>query len=94
MFDHQVTISPGNVWDTVVERGVAAGYDAGAFKVCMANPAMKAEVDKSAAEGVALKVANTPTVFVNGRRLVGGDRDGLTQFIDYELARTRATPKP
>jgi protein-disulfide isomerase len=94
MFDHQDTINADNVWDTVLQRGVAAGYDAAAFKACMADPAMKAEVDKSAAEGVALKVANTPTVFVNGRRLVGGDRESLTQFIDYELARTRPAAKP
>ena len=94
MFDHQDTINADNVWDTVVQQGVAAGYDAAAFKACMADPAMKAEVDKSTAEGVALKVSNTPTVFVNGRRLVGGDRESLTQYIDYELSRTRATPKP
>ncbi len=94
IYDHQDAISAGNVWETVLERGVAAGYDADSFKACMADPAMKAEIDKSTAEGIALKVANTPTVFINGRRLVGGDREALVQYIDYELARTAAPAKP
>ncbi len=92
IYDHQDTISAGNVWETVMEQGVAAGYDADSFKSCMADPAMKAEIDKSTAEGIALKVANTPTVFINGRRLVGGDREALVQYIDYELARTAQKP--
>ena len=94
MFDHQDQISAGNVWDTVVAQGVAAGYDDASFKACMADPAMKAEVEKSTAEGVKLKLANTPTVFVNGRRLVGGEREGLVQYIDYELARLNPHPRP
>jgi protein-disulfide isomerase len=94
IYDHQDLISAENIWDTVVQQGVQAGYDADSFKACMANPEMKAEVEKSTAEGVNLKVANTPTVFVNGRRLVGGERDTLVQFIDYELARTSAAKKP
>ena len=94
IFDHQDSINPGNVWETVVQQGAAAGYDADSFKGCMADPAIKAEIDKSTAEGIALKVANTPTVFVNGRRLVGGDRESLVQYIDYELARASSPPKP
>ena len=94
MFDHQETISADNVWETVLAQGAAAGYDSDSFKACMADPAMKTEIDKSTAEGMALKVSNTPTVFVNGRRLVGGDRDALVQYIDYELARSGPAPRP
>jgi len=94
MFDHQETINADNVWETVVQQGEAAGYDADSFKACMADPAIRAEIDKSTAEGIALKVANTPTVFVNGRRQVGGDRESLEQYLDYEIARTSAPPKP
>ena len=94
IFDHQDAISAENAWETVVQQGVDAGYDADSMKACMADPAMKAEVEKSMAEGVELKVSNTPTVFVNGRRLVGGDRDALVQYIDYELARTSGVKKP
>lgn len=94
MFDHQDTINAENVWETVMQQGAAAGYDPDSFKACMADPAIKAEIDRSSIEGVTLKVANTPTVFVNGRRLVGGDRDSLEQYLDYEIARTSAPAKP
>jgi protein-disulfide isomerase len=94
IFDHQDQISASNVWDTVVAQGVAAGYDQAAFKSCMADPAMKAEVEKSLEEGIKVKIANTPTVFVNGRRLVGGEREGLVQYIDYELARLASRSRP
>ena len=94
IFDHQDVISAENIWDTVLQQGIEAGYDADSFKACMAEPAMKAEIQKSIDEGIRLKVANTPTVFVNGRRLVGGDRDTLVQYIDYELERTGGAKKP
>jgi protein-disulfide isomerase len=93
IYDHQDRITAENVWDTVLQQGLAAGYDEATFKSCMADPAMKAEIEKSMAEGVALKIGNTPTIFINGRRLVGGEREPLTQYIDYELARA-AKPKP
>lgn len=94
IYDHQDRISAENVWETVVQQGVAAGYDEPTFKACMADPAMKTEIDKSTNEGVALKLANTPTVFVNGRRLVGGDREPLVQYIDYEIADTGRAQRP
>ena len=94
IYDRQDKITADNVWETVVQQGVAAGYDEADFKACMADPAMKAEIDKSIAEGEELKIANTPTVFVNGRRLVGGERQVLVQFIDYELGQTTKAAKP
>ena len=93
IFDHQEKISASNIWETVIAQGVVAGYTEEAMKACMADPAMKAEVEKSTAEGVKLKVANTPTVFVNGRRLVSGERDPLVQYIDYELAHQAGQPR-
>jgi protein-disulfide isomerase len=94
IYDHQPSIDAGNIWETVLHQGVAAGYDEESFKACMADPAMKAEVEKSVAEGDKLKIANTPTVFVNGRRLVGGERQALVQYIDYELAHVGKAEKP
>jgi len=34
-------------------------------------------------------VNSTPTVFVNGRRLVGADPHLLEQYINYELAQQK-----
>jgi len=43
-------------------------------------------IDRSHAEGVALGVNSTPTLYINGRPLVGGDLSTLSQYIDFELA--------
>jgi len=52
----------------------------------MASPEAGAAVNASRANGQQLDVNSTPTVFVNGRRIVGADPRLLEQYIKYELA--------
>lgn len=87
IFDNQDLISPENVWDKLAGFATAAGLNADAFKSCMASPEAKAAVDRDHAEGVALAINSTPTVFVGGRPLVGGDKTTLEQYIKFELAK-------
>jgi protein-disulfide isomerase len=56
----------------------------------MASPEAGAAVDASRANGVQLEVGSTPTIFVNGRRLVGADPHLLEQYIKYELDQRKA----
>jgi hypothetical protein len=35
-------------------------------------------------------VRSTPTVFVNGRRIVGADPRTVQQYLDYEVAQLKA----
>ncbi len=49
-----------------------------------------AAVNASRANGQQLDVNSTPTVFVNGRRIVGADARLLEQYIKYELAQQSA----
>jgi protein-disulfide isomerase len=51
----------------------------------MAGPEANAAVDASRENGVQMEVASTPTIFVNGRRIVGADARTLEQYIRYEL---------
>jgi len=52
----------------------------------MDNKATEAEVDKNVAEGRALDVNATPTLFVNGRRIAQViDWPSLRGIIDYEI---------
>jgi protein-disulfide isomerase len=88
IFDKQDVISPTTAWNQMLDFGTQLGLDVAALRTCMAAPETRAALEASVQEGIALKVANTPTVFVNGRRLVGGDRQTLEQFIQYELAAT------
>ena len=56
------------------------------FKSCLSSPEAAKAVDTSHAEGLALGVDSRPTVYINGRPVVGGDENTLIQYINFELA--------
>jgi protein-disulfide isomerase len=85
IFDNQDVISTANVWDQLVSFAGQAGLDTDAFKTCLSSPEAKQAVEANHADGVALGVNSTPTLFINGRLLVGGDLTTIEQFIDFEL---------
>jgi predicted DsbA family dithiol-disulfide isomerase len=74
----------------MVDYASQSGLDANSFKSCMASPEAVAAVNASHANGEKLEVNSTPTVFVNGRRMVGADANLLQQYINYELAKLGA----
>ncbi len=86
IFDNQDVLSTENVWDKLVEFATQAGLNADTFKACLSSPDAQKAVDANRADGVALDVNSTPTVYVNGRPLIGGDVETLDRFIDFELA--------
>lgn len=85
IFDNQDLISTANVWDELVGFAGQAGLDTDAFKACLSSPEAKHAVEANRADGVALGVNSTPTLFINGRLLIGGDLTTIEQFIDFEL---------
>jgi protein-disulfide isomerase len=94
IYDQQEVISASNAWSKMTDFAADAGLNSDAFKACMASPEAGAAVDASRDNGQQLEVNSTPTVFVNGRRLVGADPHSLEQYIQYELARVEATNAP
>jgi protein-disulfide isomerase len=56
----------------------------------MASPEAGAAVNASRDNGIQLEVGSTPTIFVNGRRIVGADPHTLEQYIKYELEQRKA----
>lgn len=86
IFGNQESISPENVWDKLVEFAGQSGLNADAFKSCLSSPDAAKEVEANQQDGLNLNVNSTPTVFVNGRPIVGGDPRALTQIIEFELA--------
>jgi protein-disulfide isomerase len=86
IFDNQDVLSAENVWDKLVGFATQEGLDADTFKACLSSPDAQTAVDASRAEGAALGVNSTPTVYINGRSLIGGDVATLSQYIDFELA--------
>lgn len=93
IYDSQDLITPENAWQKMLDLAGQAGLNVPALKTCMSDPATGELINESLKEGLQLKIANTPTVFVNGRRLIGSDRSALEQFIQYELSlRPRSQP--
>jgi protein-disulfide isomerase len=85
IYDGQDLISAENAWTKMTDFASQAGLNPDAFKACMASPEAGAAVDASRANGILLEVNSTPTLFVNGRRIVGADPHTLEQYIRYEL---------
>ena len=85
IFENQDVISSENVYQKVIDFAVRAGLDKDAFKVCLALPEAKAAIQADVDEGKAVQISSTPTVFVNGRPVMGGDETTLEQYIQYEL---------
>jgi len=94
IYDNQDLISASNAWDKMLDFAARTGLNADTFKSCMAGPQAAAEVDASFANGTLLEVHSTPTVFVNGRRLVTADPHAIQQYIDFELAQRKSTKTP
>ena len=90
LYDNQEIISAANAWTKMMDYASQSGLDADSFKTCMASPEAGAAVNASRANGQQLDVNSTPTVFVNGRRMVGADAHLLEQYINYELAQQKA----
>src|SRR5262249_53070954 len=87
IYDNQEIISASNAWGKMSDYAAQTGLDLAAFKTGMASPEAAAAVNASRANGEKLEVNSTPTLFVNGRRMVGADGHLLQQYIDYELAK-------
>jgi protein-disulfide isomerase len=86
IFANQDSVTPENVWDKLVEFAGQSGLNAETFKACLSSPDAAKEVAANQEDGLNLNVNSTPTVFVNGRPVVGGDPAALSQLIEFELA--------
>jgi protein-disulfide isomerase len=89
IFDRQESITPENVWDVMLAVAGQAGLQADTFRACLSSPEAKQAVEANIADGKAVKISNTPTVFVNGRSLIGGPQELLEQYINFELTPPR-----
>jgi len=93
IYDNQDLISASNAYDKMIDYAGRAGLNADTFKTCLASSQAAAEVNASIANGTLLEVRSTPTLFINGRKLVGADPHALQQYIDYEVAQLKSKTK-
>jgi protein-disulfide isomerase len=87
IFEHQNDITPDNFKGKVLDWAKSEkDLDALKLGACMDNKATEAEVDKDIADGRALGVDSTPTLFINGRRIASAaEWPMLKAIIDYEI---------
>jgi len=82
----QAEITPENFNKKLTDWAGGSGVDTIQLSRCIDSKQTEAEVNKNAAEGRALGVDSTPTLFMNGRKLGGSlPEDTLRQLIELEL---------
>jgi protein-disulfide isomerase len=90
IFDNQDQITPDNAYNKLVGFASQLGLNSQNVHACVSSPETKKQVDADIALGNQLNVSETPTLFVNGRPMVGENPQELDQFISYELAQCQA----
>jgi protein-disulfide isomerase len=87
MFAHQTENNAANLKDKILEWAkTAKEINATQLTACMDTKATEAEVNQNVAEGQALGINSTPTLFINGRMLAERvDWPMLRAIIDNEL---------
>ena len=86
IFENQKSITAANLQTKVGEFLQGKSVDSLKFSQCFTGKETLAKVEESIAEGRALGVSSTPSIFVNGRRLNGSPAwEQLKAILDYEL---------
>jgi len=89
IYDAQELITSETVYNKVLDTASQIGLKQDSLKSCMAGPEATAAIDASIANGKAVDVTSTPTIFINGRRIVGVDPHLIEQYIQYEVAQAK-----
>jgi protein-disulfide isomerase len=90
IYDNQEVVSAENAYSKLNDYASQMALNGATFKSCLSSPEAAAAVDASRANGLALEVSSTPTIFINGRRIIGADPHLIEQNIKYELARPKS----
>ncbi|HWR50178.1 MAG TPA: thioredoxin domain-containing protein [Bryobacteraceae bacterium] len=86
VYENQATITKDNFQGKVLAWAKDKEIDILQLTRCLETRATESDVDKNIADARALGVNSTPTLFVNGRRLVGQvSWEQLKQLIDNEI---------
>jgi protein-disulfide isomerase len=89
VYANQPQLSAATFASRASEFAKSAGVDTARYETCLASKETEAEVDKSYREGMAVQLTVTPTLFINGRRIVERRWDLIKQAIDYEIERAK-----
>lgn len=83
LFDNMQTLGA----DLYKKKAAELGLDAAKFEECQKDPKVREEAMADMGEGQKFGVNGTPTYFVNGRKMGGGDVREFSRVIEEELAK-------
>ena len=87
LFENQRQLGP----DKYTELAEKLALDVAQFQKDMESPEVLAQINHDMQDGKAADVTGTPTLFVNGKRLMNRSFDGFRQMIDASLGKAPAT---
>ena len=88
IFQNQDSINQTNAEDKLKELATSSGLDAAKLTACSTTQETQTRVDKSLDLGKSLEVNQTPTVFMNGRRVLAVPSipyDQLKALVQFEI---------
>lgn len=88
VFENQGSIAAATAEDKLKEIAGTVGLDPAKLSACAATPQTEARIKKSQQLGESLDVNQTPTMFINGRRVLGiADipYDQLKNLVQFEI---------
>jgi protein-disulfide isomerase len=86
IFDQQGEITPENLKNKVMEFAKVNSLEPVQLNACIDSKATLTEVERSGLEARALGINSTPTIYVNGRKLVGqAPWAQLKSVIEHEI---------
>ena len=93
IFEHQGEIEPANLREKVLAFGKEHALDAAKLGGCLDSHSAAAEVEASLRQGRELEIEQTPTFFLNGRKVPGAlPWKSLDTLIQMELNRPTFIP--
>jgi protein-disulfide isomerase len=87
LFENQRQLGP-DMYTALAEK---LALDVVQFQKDMESPEVLAQINHDMQDGKAADVTGTPTLFVNGKRLMNRSFDGFRQMIDASLGKAPAT---
>jgi protein-disulfide isomerase len=93
IFSKQAEVTEENFKKLLVDQAKVRGWDVEKLTGCYDLRVTEPEVDRSIAEARALGLNSTPTLYINGRKLVGRlEWPSLKQVIEHELEYATGEP--
>lgn len=94
IFEQQAQIKAEELQTRSLEFANSKGLDSLQLTQCVSGKLTEKEIEAGIAEAKALQVTSTPTLFVNGRRMVGNlSWEQLKPVIDHEIEHAKTQAK-